>query len=86
MIPVNASPYRSILSTAAEPTAAPALQVALIPGGPYAGDPTGVIEAGTQTITIPLASQPRFYRLRWCNPARISSIAIAGTTLVLKYQ
>jgi hypothetical protein len=51
--------------------------------GPYANDATAVIDSGAHTITIPLGSTNRFFRLT--GTVRLASPRISGVNLVFDY-
>ncbi|MBU6401997.1 MAG: hypothetical protein KGS61_16900 [Verrucomicrobia bacterium] len=80
----NLSWILSVISTTV-PADAPALQSASTFAGPYADDLTGTLDAQARTITVPLAGQTRFYRLRACVPLAVTGVQIVSGEMVLNY-
>lgn len=76
--------YLLFVPTASSPLA---LLSSATVGGPYAEEPSAVVNASAKTITLPQPSGTRFYRLRECPPApNIGTITLAGTNVVITYQ
>ena len=63
-----------------------AVEVALTVDGDYAADNTAIINTASKTVTIPLASGDRFYRLSGATAAEITASEISGGNLVLSYE
>jgi hypothetical protein len=62
------------------------LQAAEVVMGLYADDSSAVVEESTRTVTLPQPGRARFYRLRACAPLQITSIELAGSSLILRYE
>jgi len=62
------------------------LQSAAAVGGPYADDPAATVSPGLGTITLPVPTAPRFYRLIGPASTRIDSIRVDGSALTLTYR
>ena len=63
-----------------------AVEVALTVEGDYSTDETAIINTASKTITIPLASGNRFYRLRGTTATEILESEISSGNLVLTYE
>lgn len=53
--------------------------------GGFTDDHAATVNAGTRTITLPVAGPARFYRLRAILPVKIASISVAGGTVTIRY-
>jgi hypothetical protein len=60
-------------------------QSSSVASGAYLDDATAVVNLSTRTITIPINGAARFYRLNAIVPMKISSIAVSGGTVTLKF-
>jgi len=53
--------------------------------GPYQDELDSLIDASSSSITVPLPQRPRFYRLRANAQLTITSVAVRGSQLLLRY-
>jgi hypothetical protein len=65
---------------------APVLQRAAAAGGVYSDAAGALVDLQTHTIRVSLPTAPAYFRLRSCNPSRITGLATDDTTLVLHYE
>lgn len=56
-----------------------------VASGGFTDDATATVNAGTRTITLPVAGPARFYRLRAILPVKIASLSVTGGTVTIKY-
>ena len=85
-ISANLAWINSVLSAPEPPDAAPVLQSAPQPTGPFTDEGTSAVDTNAQTVTVARPAQSRFYRVRSCSPVRILSVRIEGGNLVLAYE
>jgi hypothetical protein len=76
---------QGVLATAAMDIG-PWLQSAGGVNGTYAGETGASVDTQARTVTIPLPSGTRFYRLRGCAAVRITAIETSGGDLVFRYE
>jgi hypothetical protein len=54
--------------------------------GPYSPEANATVNPGAGTITVPVPSATRFYRIQGSSAVTISNVAIQGANLVLTYE
>jgi hypothetical protein len=63
----------------------PVLESASTPGGTYTTEATASINVTSRSITLPLPSGTRFFRLNASTQLTIQSVAVTGGSLVLTW-
>jgi len=53
--------------------------------GPYALDTTGVNDGNAQTVTIPVSSTQKFYKINHIGKSRITKTTRVGNNIVISY-
>jgi hypothetical protein len=67
-------------------TVLPQLLVATNPAGPFIEMPSAVVNTSAKTVTVSIPASPEFFRLRGCDPSRITTLSISGASLILSYE
>ena len=74
------------LSIPIPPDDAPFVQRAGAVHGPFTDEPQADIDASNRTISLDVPSVPTFYRLRGCQPLRMTGARIEQERLVFQYE
>lgn len=82
----NLAWIESVLNSPPPPDTAPVLQAASLVAGPYADDPTAVLDPTQNAITRLRPAQTQFFRVRSCGGVRIVRVRVEGDHLVLTYE
>ena len=54
--------------------------------GTYAIETGASVEPGTRRVTVPISGSTQFFRLKWYQPVRITSIRRVGGNVELTYR
>jgi hypothetical protein len=77
---------QSVLEQIATQQDAPMLQSAPNPSGPFTDQPTATVDPGNRSITVSQPDASQYYRLRGCQPFRITAIELLDDTLRFHYE
>ncbi|MBI2924578.1 MAG: hypothetical protein HYY24_02610 [Verrucomicrobia bacterium] len=85
-VSANLAWINGVLSAPSPADAAPVLQSAPQPTGPFTDEGTAVVDSNARIVTVARPAQTQFYRVRSCGPVKILSVRVEGGNLVLPYE